>query len=107
MPGDVRAPFEYAPQARQVLNDAEDDLKDWRLELDDLSQLDNAAATSQTHKNGETAVDEAGGATERKNNGVQRTESTVDESRLSSGTSLTGAADQAYSASQAPSSIPV
>ncbi|CCU76065.1 unnamed protein product [Blumeria hordei] len=31
-PGDQRQTFEYTSQARQVLNDAEDDLKDWQLD---------------------------------------------------------------------------
>ncbi|KAK4227476.1 Eisosome component PIL1/LSP1 [Podospora fimiseda] len=30
VPGDVRAAFPHASQARQILNDAEDDLRDWR-----------------------------------------------------------------------------
>jgi len=29
VPGDVRLPFEHAAQARQVLNDAEEDLREW------------------------------------------------------------------------------
>ncbi|KAL2016538.1 hypothetical protein VTK56DRAFT_3432 [Thermocarpiscus australiensis] len=32
VPGDVRPPYAHAAQARQVLNDAEDDLRDWRLD---------------------------------------------------------------------------
>ena len=36
MPGDDRAPYEHGSQARQVLNDAEDDLRDWRPEADGL-----------------------------------------------------------------------
>lgn len=28
--------FEHGPQARQILNDAEEDLRDWRLEVDDV-----------------------------------------------------------------------
>jgi hypothetical protein len=32
VPGDVRPPYAHASQARQVLNDAEDDLREWRLE---------------------------------------------------------------------------
>ncbi len=32
VPGDVRAPYAHGAQARQVLNDAEDDLKEWRLD---------------------------------------------------------------------------
>ncbi|KAH6619513.1 Eisosome component PIL1-domain-containing protein [Chaetomium sp. MPI-SDFR-AT-0129] len=31
VPGDVRPPYTQAAQARQILNDAEDDLRDWRL----------------------------------------------------------------------------
>ncbi len=33
MPGDTRAGYEHAAQARQILNDAEDDLRNWRLEV--------------------------------------------------------------------------
>ncbi|KAL2109759.1 hypothetical protein VUR80DRAFT_2054 [Thermomyces stellatus] len=36
VPGDDRAPYEHGSQARQVLNDAEDDLRDWRPESDGL-----------------------------------------------------------------------
>lgn len=32
MPGDVRPPYAHASQARQILNDAEDDLREWRLD---------------------------------------------------------------------------
>jgi len=32
VPGDARQPYEYSTQARQILNDAEDDLKDWQPE---------------------------------------------------------------------------
>lgn len=31
VPGDVRPPYEGAAQTRQILNDAEDDLRDWQL----------------------------------------------------------------------------
>lgn len=34
VPGDNRLPYEHGPQARQILNDAEDDLKDWRPDPD-------------------------------------------------------------------------
>lgn len=36
VPGDDRAPYEHGSQARQVLNDAEDDLRDWRPEAEGL-----------------------------------------------------------------------
>jgi len=106
VPGDARAPFEYGPQARQVLNDAEDDLKDWQLELDDLPQIDNTGA--QQHKGGEGSVEGGDTAAAHKNTEVQRTGgSTADGSRISSGTSIvTGAADQTYSSSEAPTTIP-
>jgi len=31
VPGNARQRYQHGPQARQILNDAEDDLKDWRL----------------------------------------------------------------------------
>ncbi|MCJ1369572.1 hypothetical protein MMC20_000784 [Loxospora ochrophaea] len=34
VPGDVRPPFEHASQARQVLNDAEEDLREWTPNLE-------------------------------------------------------------------------
>lgn len=34
VPGDVRPPFEHLHQARQVLNDAEEDLREWTPHLD-------------------------------------------------------------------------
>lgn len=36
IPGDTRPPFEHGNQARQILNDAEEDLRDWRFEADDV-----------------------------------------------------------------------
>lgn len=44
IPGDTRPQFENGNQARQILNDAEEDLRDWRLEADDVpisNQLDS------------------------------------------------------------------
>lgn len=34
MPGDVRPAFEHSAQSRQVLNDAEEDLREWTPSLD-------------------------------------------------------------------------
>ncbi|KAL8679862.1 MAG: hypothetical protein Q9186_003882 [Xanthomendoza sp. 1 TL-2023] len=36
VPGDVRPAFEHSPQARQVLNDAEEDLREWQPSLDPI-----------------------------------------------------------------------
>lgn len=41
VPGDTRPQFEHGAQARQVLNDAEEDLRDWRLEVDDVHIASN------------------------------------------------------------------
>ena len=37
MPGDVRPTFDEGPQARQILNDAEDDLREWQPRLEPIS----------------------------------------------------------------------
>lgn len=37
VPGDTRPPFEHADQARQVLNDAEEDLREWTPNLEPIS----------------------------------------------------------------------
>lgn len=36
VPGDTRPAFEHAQQARQVLNDAEEDLRDWEPNLEPI-----------------------------------------------------------------------
>lgn len=45
VPGDENRPYNHGAQARQILNDAEDDLKDWQPELDDQ----HLAASQQLH----------------------------------------------------------
>ncbi|KAF3762977.1 hypothetical protein M406DRAFT_92978 [Cryphonectria parasitica EP155] len=52
VPGDGQRPYQHAAQARQILNDAEDDLKDWQPESDD-----QYLETSQQHE-GESLDDE-------------------------------------------------
>ena len=37
VPGDTRAPFEHGQQARQILNDAEEDLREWTPHLEPIS----------------------------------------------------------------------
>lgn len=92
------------------MNDAEDDLKDWRLELDDIPSLDNSAipgSLSQHQKGGEGSVIGGEGAAEPQHLETKRTESTADGSRISSGTSVeTGLAAQ-YTSSEAPTTVPV
>ena len=36
VPGDTRGPFEHGHQARQILNDAEEDLRDWTPRLEPI-----------------------------------------------------------------------
>ena len=47
VPGDVRPAYEGGAQARQILNDAEDDLRDWQPEPDGGDEL-SAAGTEQS-----------------------------------------------------------
>lgn len=39
VPGDMRPAYEHGAQARQILNDAEDDLRDWRPDTETYSEL--------------------------------------------------------------------
>ena len=68
VPGDTRPAFEHAHQARQVLNDAEEDLRDWQPNLEPIhsaatemgSNLMPAqagtAATSVSGQEGESTI---------------------------------------------------
>ncbi|KAK6226985.1 sphingolipid long chain base-responsive protein LSP1 [Colletotrichum tabaci] len=47
VPGDMRPAYHHAQQARQILNDAEDDLRDWRPEQDDYI-VDTSDSVSNT-----------------------------------------------------------
>jgi hypothetical protein len=50
VPGDVRPAYAHGSQARQILNDAEDDLKEWRLDgallLNDEANKDAVAESA-------------------------------------------------------------
>ena len=37
VPGDQRIQYQYSSEARQILNDAEDDLKEWQPDLEEVS----------------------------------------------------------------------
>lgn len=41
VPGDTRPQFVHGNQARQILNDAEEDLREWRLDVDDVPTSSN------------------------------------------------------------------
>ncbi|KAK1973079.1 sphingolipid long chain base-responsive protein LSP1 [Colletotrichum sublineola] len=49
VPGDMRPAYHHAQQARQILNDAEDDLRDWRPEDDDYA-VDPSDSVSNTRR---------------------------------------------------------
>ena len=93
------------------MNDAEDDLKDWRLELDDLPSLDNTAipsSASQHQNRAEGSIVGGEGVSTHQHSAEQHTERTVDGSRISSGTSVgTGPTGQSYASSEAPTTVPV
>jgi hypothetical protein len=62
VPGDVRPAYAHASQARQILNDAEDDLREWRLEGVVLAEdgktvvrLDTVNTAAQSVPAGETS----------------------------------------------------
>ena len=91
------------------MNDAEDDLKDWRLELDDLPSLDNTMpnSTTQHQKGGDHTILRGDSEAEHHTSGVQGAESIADGSRISSGTSVaTGPVGQSYVGNEAPNAVP-
>jgi len=107
VPGDVRPPYEHLEHTRQILSDAEDDLKDWTPDLEDVethaSQLDSslvpASPTLPQQTNGADSV--VGGSTVTAGaNGRARS-----DSRVSSGGSVTtGAPARSYVPSDAGTS---
>ena len=75
VPGDTRPAFEHAHQARQVLNDAEEDLRDWAPNLEPISSsatemgsnlMPAQAGTAATSVSGqeEDSMTGAGGSTQ-------------------------------------------
>ena len=62
VPGDDRAPYEHGSQARQVLNDAEDDLRDWRPDSEGLKTPLGRGTPDTSVKGKGPAVDEDGEA---------------------------------------------
>ncbi|EFX04061.1 sphingolipid long chain base-responsive [Grosmannia clavigera kw1407] len=51
VPGDTRPPYTATAQARQILNDAEDDLRDWKPETGDF-ESSTAGASGQNYVQG-------------------------------------------------------
>lgn len=61
VPGDVRPPFEHSAQARQILNDAEDDLREWQPSIDPVpssaTEMGTNLMPSSSTTAGESTVD--------------------------------------------------
>jgi hypothetical protein len=95
VPGDIRPAYEHVNQARQILNDAEDDLKDWQPELEDVpsnaalndSLLPSSASQRQTTADGSVAGEES--VVHHDHVAGEDLERNADGSRISSGTSVT------------------
>lgn len=105
VPGNVRPPWEHTNQARQILNDAEDDLKDWQPELDDVPS--NAHLGSGLLPSNYTATEGSVAGTENAvNEGAHLQQHHEEPSRISSGASVTtGQGPQSYVGSEPSRSV--
>jgi len=109
IPGDIRPAYEHANQARQILNDAEDDLKDWQPELEDVpshAHLDNNLMPSSVSQGNTVAGSVAGdeSVVHHTREGEHLSTGAVDGSRVSSGTSVTTGQAGHYAPSEAETS---
>lgn len=103
IPGDQRNPYPYAAEARQILNDAEDDLRDWQPDLEDIAHgvVDPHGAPSTEQQRYETP---AAPASVAGGESVVHHEqpAAAEGSRISSGASVTtGPAEPSYAPSEA------
>jgi hypothetical protein len=90
IPGDIRPAYEHVNQARQILNDAEDDLKDWRPELEDVpsnAALDHNLMPSSASQRQPTVEGSVLGDESVVHH--DQVEAPLDRSRVSSGASVT------------------
>jgi hypothetical protein len=116
VPGDIRPGFEHGNQARQILNDAEDDLRDWTPELEDVTS--SAHLSNNLLPGQEQSASHAGHQLERTETtegsivgddesafGHRQHDQTLDGSRISSGGSVTTGQRQSYPQSEATSQV--
>ncbi|KAH8748930.1 putative sphingolipid long chain base-responsive protein LSP1 [Hyaloscypha finlandica] len=96
IPGDIRPAYEHTNQARQILNDAEDDLKDWQPELEAVpsnAELDDNLMPSSASQRQQTLEGSVIGGESVGHHGHhvggEHLEQNADGSRISSGTSVT------------------
>jgi hypothetical protein len=92
VPGDVRPAYEHTNQARQILNDAEDDLKDWTPDLEDVPSHADLEPNLMPTQRQQTSSSATGTETVIRHGGQEQsgdTTAATDGSRISSGTSVT------------------
>lgn len=95
VPGDIRPAYEHTNQARQILNDAEDDLKDWQPELEDVPSHatleSNLMPSSASHQPTESVLGDESVVHHEREHAANAPASAgaTDGSRVSSGTSVT------------------
>ena len=65
VPGDTRPAFEHAHQARQVLNDAEEDLRDWAPNLEPIHSASTEMGSNLMPAQAGTAATSVSGQEER------------------------------------------
>jgi len=111
VPGDVRPAWEHTNQARQILNDAEDDLKDWQPELEDVpsnANLDTGLMPSSASQHYTATEGSVAGGESVAHEG-QHLQNNGDGSRLSSGTatSVTTGPGQSYESAEEQRSLAV
>ncbi|KAK2623984.1 hypothetical protein QTJ16_006618 [Diplocarpon rosae] len=105
IPGDVRPAYEHTHQARQILNDAEDDLKEWQPELEDVtshaSNLESNLMPSSVSQQGTVAGSVAGdeNIAHHDQSGIDRSASSATATSV-----VTGHAGRAYEPSEAETS---
>jgi hypothetical protein len=109
IPGDIRAPYEHGNQARQVLNDAEDDLRDWQPELEDVpsrAQLDNnlLPSSASQHQIADGSVTDDTITHHGHGHATENINPSMDQSRISSGTSVTTGPVHGYAPSETATS---
>ena len=96
IPGDRRNPYQYANEARQILNDAEDDLRDWQPELEDVG----VSSSEQQRFQPQTTT--AGSVAGTESVSHQEQPAAAEGSRVSSGASVTtGPVEPSYAPSEA------
>jgi hypothetical protein len=110
VPGDQRNPYQYANEARQILNDAEDDLKDWQPDLEDVTAqgvMDPHGVSGSEQQRFQPQTTTAGSVAGTESVNHQEQPVAAEGSRVSSGASVTtGPVEPSYAPSEA-GTVPV